>query len=179
MPFLMRGLIQKKKWNRDAQEYNWLKIGEAPAERLRDFWAKGNELSLWYIDEIVSLEESEEDPRIQRLVTAIAATRDHLEDYEYVLVDVDRVAEKQLHLHVNAGTTGDELVNSWHRDIRHLSASRLADVLNIFWQHGVTGVLLEGQIVKLAHKAFENKELDADKCDEAFVKKVKLKTEPS
>jgi len=56
---------------------DWLPAGEVPAEAVQDFRADGNELSVWYVEPDRS--------NLDRVLTAIAANREHFEKIDYAV----------------------------------------------------------------------------------------------
>jgi hypothetical protein len=116
MPLLIK-LDNKRMWDRPE----WLPAGEVPAEAVQDFRAEGNELSVWYVESDRS--------NLDRVLTAIAANREHFEKIDYTVFD-DAVVERcGVTVRPTPGRLPDEHANrTWHRDLIELSGRKLVSL---------------------------------------------------
>lgn len=104
----------------------WLKKGEAAAECLKDLRTKDDTLSVFLLpaEEVAGLSV--------RVAAAMAAKKDRLDSFGYVLLDAESLTRAGLELEMSSGGTPDEGVNAYHANIVRLSTdkmSRLAVIL--------------------------------------------------
>ena len=115
MPFLLRS-TKYNKWITD--EPDWLEDGETPADPIFGLDTKSNTMSVWAV-------ESHED-QLDRIIAALAATRQSLQDFEYVLLDSQILTLAQIRSRKTEGKSPDAHLNSLlHRDLIEISAQKL------------------------------------------------------
>ncbi len=116
MPLLIK-LDNKRMWDRP----DWLAAGEVPAEAVQDFRADGNELSVWYVEP--------DQSNLDRVLTAIAANREHFEKIDYAVFDDAVVDRCGIAVQATPGQLPDEHANrTWHRDLVELSGRKLVSL---------------------------------------------------
>jgi len=116
MPLLIK-LDNKRMWDRPE----WLPAGEVPAEAVQDVRADGNELSVWFVEPDRS--------NLDRVLTAIAANRQHFEKIDYAVFDEAVVERCGVTLRQSAGQLPDEDASrTWHRDLIELTGRKLVCV---------------------------------------------------
>lgn len=115
MPFLVRG-IKRRKWDRQSV-YPWLEKDEIPADPLTDLPTSDNALSVYIVEDDKS--------NLDRVITALAATRERPDKYDYLLFDERALSIANVKTELTRGNTPDDLVNSWHLDLVELSGSKL------------------------------------------------------
>lgn len=62
---------------------------------------------------------------LERVVTALAGTRQVITDIDYAVFDHSLLSEIAIELEFNDGDTADDDVNKWHRDLVELTTSKL------------------------------------------------------
>jgi len=150
-------LLKGIKQNRWLDVPSWLVSGEAPADCLPDFNTERNELSVF------RLPRAEAEMLAQRVVVALAAGRQNLDHYDYVLIDADRVEGVPIEANRTRGGTGDEQVDDLHVDLVNLTASAVAKLAAIILEVATAGELrrLHKSDVKTGiQKAVELRHLD-------------------
>jgi hypothetical protein len=116
MPLLIK-LDNKRMWDRPE----WLPAGEVPAEAVQDFRADGNELSVWYVEP--------DHSNLDRVLTAIAANREHFEKIDYAVFDDAIVDRCEITIRPTPGQLPDEHASrTWHRDLVELSGRKLVSL---------------------------------------------------
>ena len=97
---------------------DWLRNGDTQADALSNLRTKGNQLSVWLIDDDRS--------NLDRVLAALAAGRDRVEKLDYAVVD-RRVLDSHGIRAVKAdGQSPDGGANQrWHQDLALLSGSQL------------------------------------------------------
>ena len=87
MAYALR-IIKKNRWYRDVENYPGKEQDDVPADTLLDFATKQNELSFWLVDD--------QQTNVQRLIAALAANRDRLDAFDYILFDFISVYPQSL-----------------------------------------------------------------------------------
>ena len=121
MSHFVVGSLRSENWYTEA-DYDWLPAGGVIADCLKDLRPDGGTLSVYEVEETAS------DDFVRRIAAAIAAGADNPRDVAYFRFE--RAAVEALQITINsdeAGRTGDAEVNALHRDLQHLSASKLAE----------------------------------------------------
>ncbi len=165
MPFLMRG-IKKTRWRPDAEQ-PWLPKNEPGADSLADLQTKDNELSVWWVDD--------DQSNLERVITALASTKDTLSLVDYRLVPIARVRQSRFEIVQTPGKSHDEEANvRWHRDIQFLSAERLLSLSRCLWRHGQSARCREPKVRDLLRAAIAQGRLDRDHLKPGLVAKLNL-----
>lgn len=127
MSYILRGIGKKSWWYKDQRpDFPWLKEGELLADVFKAIQTKEGSLSVYAVDS--------DQTHLNRIIAALACTRDSLQDYDYVLVPAS-VIEEKFELRETKGDTADDEVNEWHLDIAHLTPSKLTSLAYIFRDH--------------------------------------------
>ena len=118
MPLALR-TVRGPRWDRQAVlRQQWLPHGEIGADLLGDLNTNDNAISIWHIEDDRS--------NLNRVLVALAATKEHLSNVDFLLFDQTILDRLNLCVEQSSGETADETVNGqWHQDVRQLSASRL------------------------------------------------------
>lgn len=117
MPFLLRST----KYNRwMIAEPEWLIEGEIPADPIFGLDTKSNKMSVWVVDN--------NGAYIERIVGALAAKGQTLQDFEYVLLNLKTVASIGIKILQIAGRCPDKDLNKLHRDLDEISGQKLLKV---------------------------------------------------
>jgi hypothetical protein len=116
MPLLIK-LDNKRMWDKPS----WLPAGEVSAAAVQDFRADGNELSVWYVEPDRS--------NLDRVLSAIAANREHFEKIDYAVFEDAVVGQCGITIRPTPGQLPDEHANrTWHRDLVELSGRKLVSL---------------------------------------------------
>jgi hypothetical protein len=115
VPFLLRS-IRKAKWYENP-DLPWLSQNELQADALQDLKTDSNTISVWYIVDDHSNKE--------RIITALAATRQYAVQFDYFLLKEHYIREINIKIVERQGDSPDNSINSWHRDLVELSAEKL------------------------------------------------------
>ncbi len=122
MATVFRKIDQKRLWSRkpEGDIANWLQEGELPADALQDIQTDNNRLSVFLLEDGAAA-------TLERVVGALAARRDFLAKFDYVLFSPTVLAELGIEWESTLGDTPDREVNACHRDLVKLTATKLAD----------------------------------------------------
>ncbi len=116
MPLLLK-IDNRRRWDRPA----WLMPGEAPADAVQTLRVTENELSVWYVDPDLG--------NLNRVLSALAANKDHIEKIDYAIVDDGVPARCNIEVRHTVGTCPDEhACREWHRDLIELSGRKLVSL---------------------------------------------------
>lgn len=123
MATVLRKIDHKQLWNRKAEGDvgDWLQEGELQADALQDIKTDSNRLSVFLI-------EDGAPATLERVVGALAARRDNLSKFDYVLFSPTLLEELGIEWETTAGDTLDVAVNACHRDLVKLTAPKLANL---------------------------------------------------
>ena len=127
MSFVFRGIGNKAWWYKDQHpDFPWLRKGELIADVFKGLSTTHGTLSIYAVDA--------EKTNINRIIAALACTRDNIQKFDYVLVPIETIEDK-FELSKTKGKTADDTVNEWHLDILHLTSSKLTELAYIFRDH--------------------------------------------
>jgi hypothetical protein len=131
----MRG-IRKSRW---FGKPDWPPAGDSPADSLSDLQTNDNALSVWRIEGDRS--------NLERAITAMAATRDIISNYDYILIDEQAVDGLGLQVKVEPGKTPDQAANlTWHRDVIHLTSSQICQLSQVLFSRAERARVTEKQV---------------------------------
>ena len=123
--FLLRA-TNINRWT-EAQ-FDWLPEGDIPADPVCDFRTAGNRASVWKIG------NPQADQRLlleRRIAVAIAARRDRVASFDYILLDSAAVDAAGIKVCRKDGESADpELNGSLHPNLEKISAGKLAKLVN-------------------------------------------------
>lgn len=133
----MPSLLLSTKYNKwICTKPDWLSKDEIPADPIFGLQTKSNTMSVWVVDN--------DRGRIEQIVGALAATRDTLQDFEYVLLDSKAVTDIGIKIQQTEGTSIDKKLNKLHFDLIEISAQKLVKIaetiLKKIWQKDISHV---------------------------------------
>jgi hypothetical protein len=164
MPLVLRR-IRKGRWH--IEDTSWVEEGDIHADPLADLNTKTNALSLWLVED--------DESNLEQIVTAIAATRDHVSNLDYALLKLRFLSELNLEIkHTRGGTLDEEANTSWHRDLHKLSGFKLVELAKIILDRGQRGRFSEKNIGQLIAQAVSSGRIDLAGLKEGIRKKIKM-----
>ena len=158
MPLLLRK-VTKPKWNHSL-DLSWLRQGEMPADPMTDLKTEDNKLSMWHVED--------DESNLDQVVTAIAATRDHLENVDCVLLDQRDIVHLDINVGRTAGDTPLSEANLWHCDMAHLSAQKLVELAGVMWERSRAERRLKKAVRQLLVSAVESGRIDSSGLKETL-----------
>jgi hypothetical protein len=153
MPILLRN-VRENRWFK-SQAAPWLEKGDVPADPLGDLATKENRLSVW----VVASDRS----NLERIVRALAVSRDKIADMGYVLFDSDLLTDAGIDTLEESGQTPDAGANTWHRDLIKLSGNKLVTLTRLILEKGESGTVLKKRLEQLVEEGIQQMELP-EKC---------------
>jgi hypothetical protein len=163
---LLLRTIRKAKWYKN-ENVSWLAEGELQADAMADLSTKDNELSVWHIEYDRS--------NLEQVVAALAAGRDSIANLDYALFDQQILSAIGIKIKDTKGGSPDEKVNSWHRDLMELSATKLMELAKAIQTKAAKERILPKDIIRFIKQAAESGQIDLAKLKPG----VKVKIENS
>lgn len=142
--------INHAKWYGDLP---WLKVGEVQAAALWDLRQSDNRLSVWSIPDDTS--------NLQRIVAALAATRENIENLDYVLLQSASLSALNIGIEKTNGATPDAGVNAeYHLDLIELTISKIVSIANLIKLSAEKDRVQSFDVKKYLVKSYESGYLD-------------------
>lgn len=160
MPLVFRKIKKSKWYKNDAVP--WLADDDLQADALADLITKGNELSVFFLDQA-------DHEALNRLVTALASNRKTIDHLEYALFAEDVLSEIGIKVTSKEADTPDPLVNTWHRNLVELSARQL-----MYLAHAIRNRATKERVLE---KRLRGMIIDALALDRVERAKMKLNAE--
>ena len=114
----MASILRKLDQKASFYALDWLKDYDTQADALWSLRTKGNQLSVWLIDDNQS--------NLHRVVAALAAGRDTLDKIDYALIDEQVLDSLNIRSRKMDGLSPDGGANqNWHYDLAELSGKQL------------------------------------------------------
>ena len=162
MPFILRTIRQGR----------WLanKPSETPEERfaraLNDLpLSEDKKLSIWYVEHDRS--------NLERLVTALGANRDHLDNIDYILLDDQWLLELGIQCQQSEGNTPDQEVNRrWHCNLVEISTDKHEALTKALLEQGHIDRILSKRLLELIGQAIELGNIDSERLKTGIRSKI-------
>lgn len=148
---LLLHTVRQNRWLRDEARY-WLDNGDVPADALSDLRTSQHRLSVW--------EVLPDHSNLERIVRALAVTKDKIAATGYVLFDSEWLPAIQIAVSRDQpGTTPDKGANDWHRDLIDLSGNKLVALTKTILERGESGAVLKKRLCELVEAGIQDKQL--------------------
>ena len=108
-------VVRQRRWA-TFPDIEWIAPGETQGDALLDLQTRDNRLSVFRVDN---------DNDIQRVVIALAATRDHVANLDYAIFDDDELVAQGIDITQTVGETPDQTANILHHDIQNLTVLQI------------------------------------------------------
>src|SRR5262249_43401606 len=162
VPFILR-TIRQGRWlaNRSSETHE-----ERFARASYDLQlSEDNKLSVWYVEHDCS--------NLERLITALGANRDHLNNVDYILLDDQWLSELSIQCQQSDGNTPDQEVNTrWHHDLVGLSAEKHEALTKVLLEQGHIDRVLPKRLLALIEKAIELGHIDIERLRPGIRSKI-------
>lgn len=162
MPFILR-TIRKSRW-----------LPERPSETQEERFARAlkdlslgedHKLSIWYV--------APDYTNLERLVTALGANRDHLDNVDYILLDDQVLLELGIRSQQTDGNTPDQEVNQqWHYDLVAISAAQHEALVKVLLEQESIHRVLPKRLFELLGHAIESGHIDFGRLKPGMQKKL-------
>ena len=157
MPRFLR-TVRQSRWQ--APEWLGPGVAEVKADALADLQTVNNLLSVYLV-------ESARD--VDRIAVALAATRDNLQNVDYVVFDGKGLQDIGVEAMRSSGNTPDYLVNEMHYDIGKLTARQTADLAAVIIKGNV------GRCQRMVVKAGMKRAIQCGDLDDTAMKEQLLR----
>ena len=139
MPFLLRGPSDRRGWDPRP----WVPEGDIPAGPFYDFRpSPTSQLSVWVVQD--------DQSNLNRIVAALAAGRDHVDKFDYVLVDEREAADLRVRMELREERCADQAASAlWHRNMLELTATQLNGLVRCVFAARRTGRVQEPDVEAL------------------------------
>lgn len=156
MPSLLR-IIRKNRWYKE-EALRYLLLGDTPADPLADLTTENNALSVWYIEDDKS--------NLERVITALAATRRNLDVLDYALFDFAVPSEIKAQCERSSGNTPDDAVNkTWHYDLKELSGLKIVALTKAILEGGQKERVPLGKVRESIKSAVSTGQVDSSRMN--------------
>jgi hypothetical protein len=146
----------KTRWYR-SERPSYIGEDDIPANCLLDLRPKDNALSLWLIEEY--------EENLQNVVTALAASCQYPDSFDFLLFDASLIQEQYLQLLCTPGKTPLSRANQWHRDLVELSAKKLVNLAVAIYFRCEARRIFKNQIKSWLTESLKAGVLEAAKLD--------------
>jgi hypothetical protein len=149
----------KRRWDVES----WVPPGDIPAGPFGDLApSPTSALSIWLIDQDLS--------NLDRIVAALAAGRNHLDKFDYVLVDERAVLQLQVEIEARAEKCPDEEASAqWHRNMIRLTGSQLNALVRLIYSSGLKRRILEPDVEAIIRSALQRGHLDRSRVNKELL----------
>ena len=154
MPLVFRKIKKSKWYKNDAVP--WLASEDLQADALADLATMGNALSVYLLEE-------DDQESLERLLTALAMTRESVRAIDYALFAGDALSDLGFKIANNDGDTPDAVVNSWHRHLIELSADKIMSLAIIIRNDATKKRVLEKRVRSMVIEALPTNRIDRSK----------------
>ena len=162
MTLLLRK-VQQKRWYAATT----IPDNPLPADPLADLNTKDNALSLW--------EVFDDSSNLTDVVTALAATMQHLSNVDIVLFDSRLVPQLGLQLDMTRAVTPYAPAASYHRDIVRLTAQAILELGDALRREGRFVEFSEKRVADLLAQAIRSGPLSTDELNPKVVSRLSRK----
>ena len=160
MALILR-IVRKSRW---CFPPPWLPEDDVQADSLVDFSTKNNELSVWHI---------EDESNLERIISALAANRDTLSNFDYALFDNKILVDNNIKLRESKGISLDEEMNDlFHFDLYELSANKVANLTICIMKEGKINRIHERDIKQFIINSIEAGNIKPDNLKDKLRNKI-------
>jgi len=139
-------------------------LGGLQADALRNFITKDNAFSVY--------EVQNEQTDIERILAAIAGTRDNVQEVEYAIFDSGLLEELEIKTKKIEGDTADDKVNNLHIDLIDLTAKQVCLLASSIQKDGNLARILKKKIGRRITDGLKLGYLDERKINERLLPKL-------
>jgi hypothetical protein len=158
--------IRKAKWYKHGN-VPWLEEGELQADALVDLRTEDNSFSVYRVEW--------DGSSVERVAAAIMAAGDNLANFDYALVHSQVLDNLAITTKSSPGKTPDDLVNTWHLDLIHLTAQNIFDLAQVIFDNpDKRDRLQKSDIKKLIEGGISSGHINRQRIKPDLLKKLSL-----
>lgn len=163
---VIRKVDHRPLWDRSAPPVEpWLRPEDLAADALQELRTTKNRLSVYIIT-------SAEAAHLDRLLAAMAASRNVLDKLDYAAFDANLLNDLQIKVEPTLGETPDEEVNKWHSDLVELTACKLANLGLAIRRHATVGRKYPKDILGLIRQGVRLSQIDHARLNHNLASKI-------
>ncbi len=155
-------MINKRKW--DRLNALWLKPDQIQADPLGDLRINEGTLSVWQIED--------DRANLDLVITALAATRQNFDKFEYGLFDQEIVINLGLKAQITPGNTPIDTANGWHRDLIQLTGDQALNLVKSIFDSLEKHRLYDDEVQTRILDAIQEEYLDLHKVNKSLRNKI-------
>ena len=160
MSLILR-IVRKSRWLSPL----WLSKDDVQADSITDLSTKDNELSVWFV--------RDDKANLKRIISALAANRTSLSNFDYVLFNKDILIENKIKMGETKGISKDDEVNkTWHLDLFELTAQQIVNLAKCIKSNGKINRIFDKDVKQYIIKSIEDGNIEITKLDEDLRKKI-------
>jgi hypothetical protein len=133
----------------------WLGKDELRGDALKSLGSRDNTLSVYILDE--------DTDSLERVIAAFASQRERLSNLDFALVDSAPLELRGFLLETLDGRTPDSVVNTWHRDLVHLTGARILELAEHMQIHAAFCRRRKAELKRIISKGIGDGWLDTTK----------------
>ncbi|WP_263352243.1 hypothetical protein [Acidicapsa acidisoli] len=156
--------VNKRLWDKELLP-SFVQPGDITADCLMSLRVTDNSMSVW--------EVTGDDANLERVLTALAANRDHPTNIDYLIFDSNIPASLGLEVIRRPGATPDVDANeAWHRDLVDISGRKLLGFAVEVFQNSTRRRCPGKDVLRLLKEAFRRKEIDRERIPPTLLQKI-------
>lgn len=125
--YLLLRVNSRRRWQDEPSRTFLADDEDAPVDLLTDFRVQDNGLSVYVVDE--------QQARATQIAVAIAASRQKVQEVDYVLFDARLMDELGFTRKSTSGKVADPEVVGWHQDVTIATVNALARLVVHLWRN--------------------------------------------
>lgn len=124
------------------------------------------------MDRNLSVYEVADEDSARKTAIILAANREHIDTMDYALFEPADVATIGITIDESPGSTQNDEVNSLHRDLIDITASKACGLANVIGINGKIKRLVPSEVRKSISEFCDQGILDIDKLSESIRRKI-------
>lgn len=156
-------MANKRRWDWSSSDFSWLPPGETPAAPFGDLApSTASALSVWLLED--------DESNLDRIVAVLAAGRQHVDKFDYALIDERALGKLGIQIEAKAEPCADDEASArWHRNIVRLTSADLNALVRLIHSRGQVKRLLKPQVEAILTDAVASGRLDLSRIEKRLL----------
>ena len=159
---ICRKLSQKRNWDDEP----WLNSSEVKGDAIHCLLPKKNRLSVFKL---------EDETQIERIVAALALTRDYLSLMDLAVISEESIKPLKIPTKIVSANTSDKEVNQWHIDLVELTVARISEIATLIRKEGEFVRYSKRDVTKLISNSIQAQYIDLNKINSNLKESLRKK----